>query len=251
MAASPQGPQPSPPQYVAVPGGSGALRTASCSAQDTQAGSSPCQLSLTPSHSQGFSEWLSGSASPHLGLGATICHACYSSAFHPNISKTCPEASCGTQISAPGLLPPDWLTSSSIPGPQPGCGTPNGAYMAVPGSRPPCPSAPTAGSTSPCPAWAAAAPWGHTLGPRQHHHGGAEDARGGTAVPPSSAARGLRNPLLPVLGSPRLPAVTHGTGGPACGRRPCWATPSCPPAPGWPHRTPRRPPASWPGSSAP
>lgn len=56
----------------------GALRAVSCSAQGTQGGSTPCQLSLTPSHSLGFSEWLSGSASPHLGLGATTCPACYS-----------------------------------------------------------------------------------------------------------------------------------------------------------------------------
>lgn len=43
-------------------------------------------------------------------------------------------------------------------------------------------------------------------GPRQHHHGGAEDARGGPAVTPSSVAQGLRNPLLPVAGVTKAPS---------------------------------------------
>lgn len=43
-------------------------------------------------------------------------------------------------------------------------------------------------------------------GPRQHHHGGAEDARGGPAVSPSSVAQGLHNPLLPVAGVTEAPS---------------------------------------------
>lgn len=79
-------------------GALGTLKAVSCSAQGTHEGSTPCQLPQT--HSLGFSDGLSRSVSPHLGLGATICSVCYSSAFHPSTSKTCPEARCGTQISA-------------------------------------------------------------------------------------------------------------------------------------------------------
>lgn len=84
-----------------------------------------------------------------------------------------------------------------------------GPQMAVPGSRPPCPSAPTQLASPPraLPGAAAApCPWAHTFGPRQHHYGGAEYARGGPAVTPSSVAQGLRNPLLPVAGVTEAPS---------------------------------------------
>lgn len=47
-------------------------------------------------------------------------------ALSPQHQQDLPRGFCGTQISASELLPPDWLTGSSIPGPQPGCGTPKG-----------------------------------------------------------------------------------------------------------------------------
>lgn len=69
-----------------------------------QGGSPHCQLSPAPSHPPGV--LVSGSVPVpvhHPGLGATTCPACCSSPLHPSTSETCPEAHCGTQISAPGL----------------------------------------------------------------------------------------------------------------------------------------------------
>lgn len=210
-AALPWGPRPSL-QNIAVPGGSRAQTAPSCSAQ-VQHGRevAPTASSPHPPHRPlGSGEQLSASARASLGvrrpppaLPAAILP------FSPGTSKTCPEVPCGTHLVLEGYLPPDQPTGSSTLGPQTGHGTPNGAYTAVPGSRPPCPSAHTllqhVSLLCPAPRLLHALR-AHMLGPGQHRHGGAEDARGGPAATPSSVAQGLCNPLLPVAGVTEAPS---------------------------------------------
>lgn len=180
-------------------GALGALRADSCSAQGTQGGSTSCQLSLT--HSLGFSEGLSGSASPHLEMGATICPACYSS-FTPAPARPAQRLLVGHKSVLQGycLLTGSQAAASQDPnqdvGPQRGI---HGSarlqvFLSV------CHS----WQHLPMPCMGLQLLRAHGL--RQHRHGEAEDARGSPAVTPSSVAQGLHNPLLPVAGVTEAPS---------------------------------------------
>lgn len=159
------------------------------------------------------------------GDRAATSHASCSSPPRPSTSTTRPEAV--------GLLPPAQPTR----------------HLMV------CPSswwcwAPSTDPLSPRCWWHLSCPdWGCT-------RTGAAPLCRGAGVAGWLCRRSLRcstgslQPSPPsMLGSLRLPPVTHGTAGPACGRRPCWAAPSCPPVLGWPHHMQQHLPASLAGSS--
>lgn len=158
----PGNPQLSPLQHTAVPrgcGGPGDTVPIHTGGPDTarQGGSPHCQLSPAPSGLwQAAQCWCLHIARgrgppPTLPAAAPPCT--------PAPARPALGLVLGHKSVIKGYLPPDQLAASSTSGPQTGRGTPNEEYVALPGSRPPCPSAPTS-LAAPLPALpgAAAAP---------------------------------------------------------------------------------------------